>query len=125
MSQFLHNPALILTDSIKPPNLQLSIWPYQLHSSFVLTFSFTLSLLSCPMPFPPPLDSKHNLPYLSLSHLPFSRQATRLFSGLLLNSRSILGYPRSFCHILLVAQVKCDPCFIDFLVKINETRFWP
>lgn len=47
MSQFLHNPALILTDSIKQPNLQLSIWPYRLHPSFVLSLP---SLFSCPPP---------------------------------------------------------------------------
>lgn len=49
MPLFLHNPALILTDSIKQPNLQLSIWPYLLHSSFALASPLPfLSLFPCP-----------------------------------------------------------------------------
>lgn len=59
MSQFLHNPALILTDSIKQPNLHLSIWLYLSHSFF---FS-SCSLLSS-QPFLH-LQSFHALPSTS------------------------------------------------------------
>lgn len=49
MSQFLHNPSLILTDSIKQLNLQLSIWLYLSHSSFLLH----------PLHTPPPRPPLH------------------------------------------------------------------
>lgn len=57
MPQFLHNPSLILNDSIKQLNLQLSIWIYLPHSSYVLSLlhilpAFPFFFFPCPLLHP-------------------------------------------------------------------------
>lgn len=108
MSQFLHNPALILTDSIKQPNLQLSIWLYQPHSSFVLALLHCLpahpfSLFPCP-----PLHfltlNKIFFIFFASSASSFSLSHWVFFFSTL--THSVSASPRYICRIFLQSQIK-------------------
>lgn len=90
MSQFLHNPALIRTNSIKQSNLLLSIWFYLVRSGFGP---------APPLPFPP----------LSFQALLSCRLVFQLWSSVrLLLSFGPSQPPRCFCHIFLLTQIRTE-----------------